>query len=171
MAPGKRRPAPREPRALWAPWRMEYIRSKRAGPDPGCFLCIGPRSDRDEANLVLRRGARCYVIMNLYPYNNGHLMVAPYRHLSDLDGLTPAESAELMALTQRSIAALRKWGRPQGFNVGFNIGAVAGAGESHLHQHIVPRWGGDTNYMPVLGETKVIVQHLRESYRQLKKLI
>ncbi len=156
---------------LWAPWRMDYIRSKRSGADPGCFFCRGPRSDRDEENLILRRGRKCFVLMNLYPYNNGHLMVAPYRHVPELDDLTPAESGELMALTRRSIGTLRKWGRPQGFNVGFNIGAVAGAGETHLHQHIVPRWGGDTNYMPVLGETKVIVQHLRETYRQLKRLI
>ncbi len=154
---------------LWAPWRMEYIRSKRGGADGGCFLCIGSRQGRDEERLILRRGRKCFVLMNLYPYNNGHLMVAPYRHVPELDDLTPAEGGELMALTRRSIGALRKWGRPQGFNVGFNIGAVAGAGETHLHQHIVPRWGGDTNYMPVLGETKVVVQHLRETYKQLKR--
>jgi ATP adenylyltransferase len=150
---------------------MEYIRSKRSGADPGCFLCLKPRERRDPENLILARGRKCYVVMNLYPYNNGHLMVAPYRHVPDLEGLTAAEGADLLALTRRSLAALRRWGRPQGFNVGFNIGTVAGAGETHLHQHIVPRWGGDTNYMPVLGETKVIVQHLRETYGQLRRLL
>lgn len=161
----------RPAQVLWAPWRMEYILSKRAGEDAGCFLCLDSRRERDEERLVLCRGPKCYVVMNLYPYNNGHLMVAPYRHVAELDQLAPAETADLMALTRRSIAALREWGRPQGFNVGFNIGPVAGAGETHLHQHIVPRWRGDTNYMPILGQTKVVVQHLRHTYRQLKEKI
>ncbi|MBI4361549.1 MAG: HIT domain-containing protein [Euryarchaeota archaeon] len=148
---------------------MEYIQAKRTPQGPSCFLCIGSDRRRDPEKLVVHRGSKCFVILNAYPYNNGHLMVSPYRHVTDFDRLTPEEMRDLMALTRRSIRALRKWGHPQGFNVGFNLGPAAGAGEAHIHQHIVPRWVGDTSYMPVLGETKMIVQHLRETYRTLRE--
>ncbi|MHA2621384.1 MAG: HIT family protein [bacterium JZ-2024 1] len=151
---------------VWAPWRMEYISSK---DKVACFLCDIVRDHRDEENLVLSRGKFCFVVLNLYPYTNGHLMVAPLRHIPEISQLTDDERLELFRLSDRSIHALRLAQKAQGFNVGFNLGAAAGAGlEDHIHLHIVPRWFGDTNFMPVLGEVKVISQHLRDTYNELK---
>lgn len=152
---------------LWAPWRIEYIKE---APKGGCFLCDILRAGGDDrANLVLKRGTACAVVMNRYPYNNGHLMVAPYRHVARLADLTPEERLETMDLLDLSVAALTSAIRPDGFNVGINLGRVAGAGlETHLHTHIVPRWNGDTNFMPVIGDTKVIPQALDDLWVTLR---
>jgi ATP adenylyltransferase len=153
---------------LWAPWRMAYILETR---QPGCFLCDIVQTSRDEDNLVLERGEHTMLLMNRYPYNNGHLMVAPYQHMDALEGLRPEALSELMALCVRGCSRLRQALRPHGFNVGLNLGAAAGAGlKEHLHLHIVPRWEGDTNFMPVLAEVKVIPQSLGELWRQLKEV-
>ena len=151
------------PRALWAPWRMEYLKGPRA---EGCPLCDALQHDR----LVVHRGLHAFVIMNLYPYSNGHVMVAPSEHISRLDDLSDEAAAEIMALTRRAIAALRETERPEGFNVGYNLGKAAGAGiDDHIHQHIVPRWVGDTNFMPVLGGTKVIGETIETTLARLKQ--
>ncbi len=151
---------------LWAPWRMEYIRSVKKS---GCFLCRSWREKRDEELFVLWRTPRIMVVMNIYPYNNGHLLVAPGAHRGSFERLSPGLLSEIMCATQLSLRALRKTCSPQGFNIGFNLGEVAGAGlAKHLHLHIVPRWNGDTSYLPLLGEVKVISQHLRDTYNELK---
>ncbi len=152
-------------KVLWAPWRLEYILSKKPG---GCIFCDMPREDRDEENLILYRGKHSYVIMNKYPYNNGHLMVVPYIHTPSLDNLEDNVLLELMKITKACIASLRKAYLPDGYNVGINLGKVAGAGiESHLHIQIVPRWAGDSSFMAVFGETRVIPEHIKETYRKL----
>jgi ATP adenylyltransferase len=152
---------------LWAPWRMDYIQGPK---QDGCFLCEILRAGGDDrANLVLKRGRACAVVMNRYPYNNGHLMVAPYRHVAALADLTPEERVEMMDLLAASVAALAAAMSPDGFNAGINLGRVAGAGlETHLHQHLVPRWNGDTNFMPVIAETKVIPQALDDLWTALR---
>ena len=152
---------------LWTPERMAYIQgeNKPTGSDAGagCPFCSIP-SMSDEDGLVVARGEAVYVVLNLYPYNSGHLMVVPYRHVADLTELTDAEAGELTAYTQRAMTALRAASGAQGFNLGINQGSVAGAGiAAHLHQHVVPRWGGDTNFMPVVARTKVLPQLLRET--------
>lgn len=153
-------------RRLWAPWRMSYIRE--AGAPRACFLCEAWRSRDDAAHRVLWRTRRTFVIMNKYPYTNAHLMVAPGAHRGSLERLSPALLGELMASTQMALRALRRALSPHGFNVGCNLGEVAGAGlAEHLHLHIVPRWTGDNSYLPVLAETRVISQHLDETYREL----
>lgn len=150
---------------LWAPWRMEYIVKSQA---PGCFLCDLLRSADDRAHLVLRRGAQGVLLMNRYPYNNGHLMVAPYRHVDTLEAMHAAEQTEMMTLAAQACALLRGVLQPHGFNLGLNLGTAAGAGlKDHVHLHIVPRWEGDTNFMPVLGETKVMPQPLDELWARL----
>lgn len=154
---------------MWAPWRMEMIRAPHC-KDEGCFLCTKPAQDKDRENLVLERGETCYCLMILYPYNNCHLMVVPYRHSGEIMDLTPQELAELMRLAQRWIAIIRKAARPEGFNVGMNLGRIAGAGMAeHLHLHIVPRWGGDTNFMSVFGGSRVINQALEETWEELRQ--
>ncbi|OPZ67371.1 MAG: AP-4-A phosphorylase [bacterium ADurb.Bin478] len=151
---------------LWAPWRMEYILQEKPS---GCIFCDKPKQDRDRENLILHRGAGCFVIMNFYPYNNGHLMIVPYRHIADLAALTAAEQSEMMTLLGRCTTILTQQMRPHGFNIGMNLGRTAGAGiDDHLHFHIVPRWNGDTNFMPVTGHTKVLSQGLQESWDSLK---
>ncbi|MDF5752017.1 HIT domain-containing protein [Spongiactinospora sp. TRM90649] len=152
---------------LWTPHRMAYIKGENkpagSGPDDGCPFCEIPKLD-DAEGLIVARGAAVYAVLNLYPYNSGHLMVCPYRHVSDYADLDAAETAELSAFTQRALGALRRAGGAQGFNVGMNLGAVAGAGiAAHLHQHVVPRWGGDTNFMPVVGHTRVLPQLLADT--------
>lgn len=145
-------------RPLWAPWRIEYITGPKRGE---CIFCLPASSDADEDNLVVRRGQSSLVMLNRFPYAPGHLMVAPYRHVAELDELSAAESSELMALAKDAVAALRELMTPQGFNLGLNLGAVAGAGiAEHLHLHVVPRWEGDTNFMPLLADTHVIPQAL-----------
>lgn len=151
---------------IFAPWRIEYIRAPKA---QGCFLCNLPKENRDEENLILYRGESCFVIMNNYPYNPGHLMIAPYRHVGELEGLSKEELLEMMLITQKMLSLLKKTMRPDGFNLGFNLGRVAGAGlEDHIHLHIVPRWSGDTNFMPVIADTKVVPQAVKDTYRALK---
>ncbi len=151
---------------LYTPHRMAYIRGE--GKD-GCPFCDIPELP-DEEGLVVARGEGCFVVLNLYPYNSGHLMVVPYRHVADYDELTGPEVGELAALTQHALRAIRHASGAQGFNVGMNLGGVAGAGiAAHLHQHVVPRWGGDTNFMPVIGHTKVLPQLLPETRDLLAK--
>jgi ATP adenylyltransferase len=153
---------------IWAPWRLAYVKDA-SKDDQTCIFCAKPAADDDEANLIVHRGERCFVILNLFPYTNGHLMVAPYEHVGALTELGEDTVAEMMALAQRSIRALELKYAPHGFNVGFNQGRVAGAGvEHHIHMHVVPRWGGDTNFMPVLGDTRVMPQSLEQSYEMLK---
>lgn len=153
---------------LWAPWRMEYILSEKT---VGCLFCQKLAENSDTQNYILRRADHSFVMMNYYPYNNGHLMIVPYRHVANLSDLNPAEQVELMALVCRCQGVLLKAMKPEGFNIGMNLGKIAGAGvEQHLHFHIVPRWNGDTNFMPVTGHTKVIPQALNESYAFLKPL-
>lgn len=154
---------------IWAPWRMKYISKKIAGDDDSCFLCVGDDCSCDEEDLVLHRGEHCYVIMNTYPYNNGHLMISTYRHVTDVEDFTPEEMNEMMELAQKSVRALKNAFDPQGFNIGMNLGRIAGAGEEHVHMHVVPRWRGDTNFMPVLGETKLLSEYLEETYRRIMK--
>jgi ATP adenylyltransferase len=151
---------------LWAPWRARYILGSK---EKGCLLCRVSQENKDGDNLVVWRGERGYVMLNLYPYNTGHLLIVPYRHERLLENLSDGESLELMQLAQMSIRALKKSLRPQGFNLGVNLGSVAGAGiEDHVHVHIVPRWGGDTNFMPVFTATKVISQALKDTFDSLK---
>lgn len=153
---------------LWAPWRMEYILSEKS---TGCLFCVKLAENTDGQNYILLRADHSFVMMNYYPYNNGHLMIVPYRHVANLSALNAAEQAELMALVCRCQGVLVKAMRPEGFNIGMNLGKIAGAGvEQHLHFHIVPRWNGDTNFMPITGHTKVIPQALNESYAFLKPL-
>ena len=154
---------------IWAPWRMAYILQSQ---QKGCFLCDICRAKTDRRNLVLKRGESNFLLLNRYPYNNGHLLVAPYRHVDRLEAMTPAEMAEMMDLAALACKAMRKSMRPDGFNIGLNIGKAAGAGlKDHVHLHIVPRWEGDTNFMPVLGETKVLSNDLRQTYIQLREAI
>lgn len=155
---------------LWAPWRMAYIRS--AGSEGECIFCVKPREGRDEENLILYRGKLCFVMLNRYPYNNGHLMVAPYAHKASLEELTGEELTELFETVKMGIVWLKRAYDPHGFNVGINIGRVAGAGfEDHIHVHIVPRWSGDTNFMPVVSDTKVLSEALNETYRRIREAI
>ena len=135
----------------------------------GCIFCVKPAEGRDAENLILTRAARAYVLLNLYPYNSGHLMVVPYLHTGDLSTLPADIGAEVLSLTQKSLAALTSEYRPQGFNVGVNLGEVAGGSVSaHLHFHVVPRWAGDTNFMPVTADTKVLPETLDQTYRRLR---
>ncbi len=155
---------------VWAPWRMEYIRMPEEDKPKGCIFCNKPKDNKDKEDLILYRGKHVFVIMNRYPYSNGHLMVVPYRHISDYSTLTKEELYEISDVTQMVIEVLKMTMHPQGFNVGFNLGESAGAGiAEHIHQHIVPRWTGDTNFMPVLCHTKVMVDGLTECWTELKK--
>lgn len=142
-------------------------------PQPqGCIFCTKPHEADDREQLILYRGEHCFVIMNLFPYNNGHLMVAPYRHTADLVGLTADEQAEMMRLTRHCVRLLTEAWRPEAFNIGMNLGRTAGAGiADHLHMHVVPRWNGDTNFMPVIGETKVLPDALHTSYDKLADVL
>lgn len=156
---------------LWTPHRMAYLKGegKPAGSGAGsdCPFCVVPDL-ADEEGLVVARGDHVYAVLNLYPYNSGHLMVVPYRHVADYGDLDETETAELAAYTKAAVRALRAASGAQGFNVGMNLGGVAGAGiAAHLHQHVVPRWGGDTNFMPVVGHTKVLPQLLRDTRAML----
>jgi len=151
---------------LWAPWRIEYIKQPK---ETGCIFCTKPAQSRDKENFILYRGETAFIIMNYYPYNNGHLMIVPFRHTADIYNLTAAEKLELMNLLALSRQALTKTMSPHGFNIGMNLGEVAGAGvKDHLHFHIVPRWNGDTNFMPICGHTKVVSEGLTETWQQLK---
>jgi ATP adenylyltransferase len=151
---------------LWAPWRMPYLKSD---PPKGCIFCVKPRQDNDRNNLILHRGRRVFVMMNLYPYSNGHLLVTPYRHVGSFEQLDPPTLTDLMRAAQQAVRALRKVFKPDAFNLGINQGREAGAGiEKHIHLHVVPRWNGDTNFMPVLNDTRVIPEELDSSYDKLR---
>jgi len=151
---------------LWSPWRMEYIRGEK--PE-GCIFCLKPQEENDAENLILVRGKRCFVMLNRYPYTNGHLMVVPYEHVSMPTELAPDVLLEMMQLVNISLLVLQEVMHPDGFNVGMNLGASAGAGiKDHIHMHVVPRWVGDTNFMPVIGDTRVIVESLKACYENLK---
>ena len=151
---------------LWAPWRIEYIRSPK---EDGCIFCDKPAGDNDREDLILYRGEKVFILMNLYPYNNAHLMLAPYIHVDNTKELDADTYKEIMVLADQSMAILKETMDAQGFNFGANIGAAAGAGiKEHIHFHIVPRWAGDTNFMPVLGHTKVEVLGLQECYDLLR---
>jgi ATP adenylyltransferase len=152
---------------LWAPWRMEYV--TRADKEAGCFLCAAASEGGDREKYVLWRGRECLAVLNCYPYNNGHILVAPTAHKADLADLTDGELTEQMAMLRRAQSSLRQVMNPGGFNIGLNLGSAAGAGiPGHLHWHIVPRWPGDTNFMPVLGRTNVIPQSLRRAWELLR---
>lgn len=151
---------------LWAPWRLAYITGEKV---EGCIFCIFPKQDDDRKNHILYRGKYAYVIMNAFPYSNGHLLVIPYNHIGNINELTDNESLEMMQLTQKCCKALKAVYNPDGFNVGMNLGRAAGAGiEEHVHIHVVPRWNGDTNFMPVFAEVKVIPEELEVTYDKLK---
>lgn len=153
---------------LWAPWRLSYVTAAQV-PATDCVFC-DPSAGR-EIDLVVFRGERSYVILNLYPYNNGHLMVVPDRHLGALEALTPDEQTELMRLTRLSEMVLNEAYKPQGINVGINLGKAAGAGiENHLHIHLVPRWSGDTNFMTAVGETRVLPEDLTATAARLRPI-
>jgi ATP adenylyltransferase len=153
-------------KVLWAPWRMEYVSSgKREGE---CIFCPDGDRSQDERRLILFIGNRSIVLMNRFPYINGHLLAAPLRHVSTLDALLPEEKLDLITMVEKSIGVLKEVMDPEGFNVGLNLGKVAGAGvEEHIHFHVVPRWSGDTNYMTVFGEVRVIPEHIQATYRKL----
>jgi ATP adenylyltransferase len=156
--------------ALHAPWRIQYILGPKTPPGDGSiFTRIGQSSD-DEANFVIARERSCFAMLNNFPYNGGHLMVIPYREVADFDQLTDGEMLEMMKLVRRCKNALAKTMQPHGFNVGVNLGRAAGAGiEEHLHIHVVPRWTGDTNFMPVLAKTSVVPEALKETAAKLRK--
>lgn len=150
---------------LWAPWRMEYLGDVRAEKPKGCVFCVLPQEQDDRNNLIVFRGTTHFVILNRFPYNSGHLMVVPNQHTNELAKLSPAEMQEMLELTRRSTDALKHAYKAEGFNIGMNLGQAGGAGiREHMHLHIVPRWIGDTNFMPVLAETKAMPQHLLTSY-------
>ena len=150
---------------LWAPWRMEYVKSEKSDE---CIFCSLPKANEDTKNYILHRGQSAFIIMNIFPYNSAHVMVSPFRHIACLTAQNADESKEMNSLTLKAIEILRAVINPEGFNVGYNIGKAAGAGyDEHIHCHIVPRWTGDTNFMPVLGETKVHPEHLKTTYKKL----
>ncbi len=154
---------------LWAPWRLAYV----AGPkDAGCFLCEALASKDDRATLLVHRAEQGFLILNRYPYNRGHLMAVPNRHVARLDALTKEEADTLIQLSILAVRVLAHMAGPQGFNIGMNLGQAAGAGiEDHLHMHVVPRWIADTNFMPVIGDTKVLPEHLEYTYDRLTEAL
>ena len=153
-------------RPLWAPWRLAYV--QQAGAGDGCVFCREAEGAFGDGSLVVRRGEEAIVLLNKYPYSSGHVMVAPVRHVAGLDALSAAEAAEIHLLTTAAIAALRAVYAPDAFNVGWNLGEVAGGSiAGHVHEHVVPRWAGDTNFMPVLADVKVVPEHLLETRRRL----
>ncbi|MDP2917247.1 MAG: HIT domain-containing protein [Dehalococcoidia bacterium] len=151
---------------IWAPWRIKYIEIKE--PE-GCFLCDKPKQDNDAESYILHRGRLNFVILNSYPYNPGHLMVAPYRHIGNLEDLTVEERNDHYELVSRCVTVLKQVLDTQFFNIGMNLGRVSGAGVAdHIHTHIVPRWNGDTNFMPVVADTKVLPEAMADTYKKLK---
>ena len=155
-------------RKIWAPWRMQYI--VQAGKGKGCILCDKPLETKDKDNYILYRGKYNFIILNAYPYTAGHLMVAPYRHIGNVTEANTKEAAEHIGLMQLSVTLLTAEITPDGFNLGMNLGKVAGAGlEGHIHTHIVPRWNGDHNFMPVVADTRVISEGLETTYKKLKE--
>jgi len=157
---------------LWAPWRMAFIAQNTTPQPQECIFCTHPAAHRDAENHILYRGTHCFMMLNRYPYNNGHLMIAPYQHIASIEKLGSATLTELMEQAQLALRALRHVMKPDGFNMGINEGRVAGAGfADHLHFHIVPRWQGDTNFMPVIADIKVMPEHLDIVYQKLKQML
>ncbi len=156
-------------RQLWAPWRLEYVQG--ADEDTGCVFCrAGEAGDRE--GLVVHRGERAFVLLNKFPYASGHVLVAPFRHEGDFAALGPEEAAEIHGLAATAMRTLAETMQPQGYNVGWNLGRIAGAGVvDHVHLHVVPRWTGDTNFMPVLAETKVLPESLEQTYDRLSRAL
>ncbi|HUY01625.1 MAG TPA: HIT domain-containing protein [Candidatus Deferrimicrobium sp.] len=155
-------------RNIWAPWRFKYITQQEK--EEGCLFCRVSKKNEDEKNLIIARKEHCFLMLNLYPYNNGHLMISPYVHVATLDALPKEQLIELFDTVSNACANIRTEMKPDGFNIGLNIGSVAGAGVAeHLHVHVVPRWAGDTNFMPVIGNVKVISEALEDTYKKLKK--
>ena len=154
-------------KTMWAPWRVEYIRMEKPKE---CILCLKHREQKDPEHYVLYRSKLNFAMLNLFPYNPGHIMVSPYRHVQNLEDLTDEELLDNLSLVKKCTKALKEAFHPEGFNAGMNLGKVAGAGvEGHVHMHIVPRWNGDTNFMPILADVKVISEGLGETYRKLKE--
>jgi len=152
-------------KSLWAPWRLEYIQA--ADELEGCLFCVAAESD-DETGLVVKRGLAAFVLLNKFPYASGHVMIAPYRHEGEFGELSDEEALEIHRLAGQAMGALAETFSPQGYNVGWNLGRIAGAGVvDHVHLHLVPRWAGDTNFMPVLADVKVLPEHLAETRRKL----
>jgi ATP adenylyltransferase len=155
---------------LWAPWRLAYVTGSSPSSEE-CVLCRASRPSSSQASLVVFSGTTCFVVLNLYPYNNGHLMVVPFRHAATLTALTPEELQEMALLTQRSEAALTEAYQPHGLNIGINVGKPAGAGVlDHVHMHLVPRWNGDTSFMTVVGNVRVLPEELGESAKRLRPI-
>jgi len=151
---------------LWAPWRIGYVTAPEA---EGCIFCNKAASSEDEKNFILYRGEYAFALLNIYPYNNGHLMIAPYTHTGNLTDIEPGILHEMQDTVQRFVSKITDEMQPQGFNIGMNLGRTAGAGiEDHLHIHVVPRWNGDTNFMPVIGDQKVLSESLESAYSRLK---
>lgn len=150
---------------LWTPWRMAFVQGEKPRE---CIFCAKPKESRDRENYIVRRGRRSFVILNAYPYTTGHLMVVPFAHVATIEDLEPAVTTEMMELTKRALAALRKAERPDAFNVGVNIGTAAGAGiAEHVHLHVVPRWAGDNNFMSVVGNARLLPETLESTYDKL----
>jgi len=159
---------------LFSPWRSQYIATFKDGKKKGkdCLFCRLAREKKDAVNLVVVRKEHCFVVMNRYPYNSGHLMIVPYLHTSDFENLSREDYADVMATTAEMISALGTVSHPQGFNFGANLGRVAGAGiDQHVHFHLVPRWNGDTNFMPTIGEVKLVSEDTKTIYKELKKAL
>ncbi len=155
---------------IWTPWRIDYILAAKDGEQEGCLFCnkLAEPVENDRANLILRRRQRTFTMLNLYPYTNGHLMVVPYEHAASIEALPEETAAELMTEVQHSVRKLREMMAPDGFNVGINIGRPAGAGvEAHVHIHVVPRWVGDSNFMAVIADTRLIPEDLQATYERL----
>lgn len=151
---------------VWSPWRYRYV--SKASPSDECIFCVKAREDRDRENLIVHRGERCFVLLNLYPYTSGHLMIAPYAHVASLVGAPPEALFEMIGLAQRLEQCLHSVYRPQGMNIGMNLGECAGAGVAgHIHMHIVPRWPADANFMTTVGETRVLPEDLETSYTRI----
>ena len=152
---------------IWAPWRLRYVKNAKRSDE--CVFCAKPGAGDDRANLIVHRGERCFVILNLFPYTNGHLMVEPFDHIARFQDVEPEVTGEMIGLAQQAMRRMDEVYDPEGFNVGMNQGRVAGAGvDGHIHLHVVPRWAGDNNYMPVLADTRVMPQSLEESYDALE---
>lgn len=152
---------------LWTPWRYTYIKS--ADSAPGCIFCDKPKENDDERNLIVHRGTRCFIILNAFPYTNGHVMVVPFAHEDQLQKLDRETATEMMTLTQKSESVLRELYNPEGINLGMNIGRAAGAGVAgHVHMHVLPRWTADANFMSVVGETRVLPEDLATTYKRMK---
>jgi len=154
---------------IWAPWRLKYVKDADKDNEDSCIFCVKPAAGDDETALIVYRGENCFVILNLYPYTNGHLMVSPYEHIGRIQDIPQETTTEMLELGKKAMDRLEEVYRPHGFNVGFNQGKAAGAGvEHHIHMHIVPRWSGDTNFMPVIADHRVMPQSLEESYAALR---